>query len=132
MSTAQILFTPARIEELLHQSRVNNTREGITGLLIFRDGTFMQVLEGPQEAVERLYRKVKADERHYAVVTLFEGPITERRFPRWAMDFRNLRDPDVRKLPGFNEFDGVTFHPGELTTDPGLAFRLLKVFQEPG
>jgi len=129
MSTAQILFTPARMEELLSQSRRNNARDGVTGLLIFRDGTFMQLLEGPQEAVQIRFRKIKADERHYAVVTLFEGPIAERRFPNWSMDYRNLRDPEVRKLPALKEFDTEVFNSGELATDPSLAIQLVKVFQ---
>lgn len=130
MSTAQILFTPARIEELLSQSRTNNARLSITGLLIFRDGAFMQLLEGPQAAVEGLFRKIKADERHYAIVTLAEGPIPQRRFPRWSMDFRNLRDPAVRKLPGLHEFDDSVFNASELSTEPALAIQLLKVFQD--
>ncbi len=129
MSTAQILFTPARIEELLTQSRRNNTLAGITGVLIFRDGTFMQLLEGARDAVEAAFRKIKADERHYAVVTLIEGPIGERRFPKWSMDFRNLRDPEIRKLLEANDFDADAFNSGEIATDPSLAVQLLAKFQ---
>ena len=129
MSTAQILFTPARMEELLTQSRRNTARDEVTGLLIFRDGTFMQLLEGTREVIETRFRKIKADERHYAVVTLFEGPITERYFPTWSMDYRNLRDPEVRKLQALKDFDTEAFNSGEFATDPSLAVHLLKIFQ---
>lgn len=129
MSTAQILFTPARIEELLTCSRAKNARLGITGLLVFRDGTFMQLLEGPQAVVEALFRKIKADERHYALVTLIEGPVPQRSFPNWSMEFRNLRDPAVRKLPGFEEFDDTSLNAAEFSTDPSRAVKLLQIFR---
>lgn len=128
MSTAQILFTPARLQKLVEQSRANNARDGITGLLVFRDGNFMQILEGPQPAVERLFRKIKADERHYAIVTLNEGPITKRNFPDGSMEFRNLRDPSVRRLPAFAEFADTPLSPTEFSAEPALALSLLKIF----
>ena len=130
MSTAQILFTPARLQELLEQSRTNNARDGITGLLVFRDGAFMQILEGPQPAVQRRFRKIKADERHYALVTLSEGPIAQRSFPDWSMEFRNLRDTAVRRLPAFEEFVDMPLSPTEFSAEPALALNLLKVFRD--
>jgi len=62
VSTAQVLFTAPRMEELLAKSRTSNARQQITGLLLYRDGAFMQFLEGPEGAVERLFRRIKADE----------------------------------------------------------------------
>jgi len=130
MSTAQVLFTPARLEELLTRSRANNARLGITGILAFRDGAFMQFIEGPQIAVETLFRKLKVDERHYAIVTLAEGPVSHRRFPRSPMDFRNLRDPAVRLVPGFEEFRDTSLTDTEFAYEPARAVRLLRLFQD--
>lgn len=133
VSTAQVLFTPPRMEELLVQSRANNARQQITGLLLYRDGAFMQFLEGPEAAVERLFRRIRADERHFAVVTLSEGVVPQRRFPDRPMDFYNLRDRAVRQLPGFaEEFLETTLSMAEFGDEPDRAMQLLRVFEQGG
>lgn len=129
ISTAQVLFTPPRMEELLTASRQSNARHQITGLLLFQDGAFMQFLEGPATAVERLYRKIKVDERHFAVVTISEGEVSARRFPNRPMDFRNLRDRAVRQLPGFAEFSETSLSMSEFIDEPDRAMQLLSLFE---
>jgi hypothetical protein len=129
ISTAQVLFTPTRLEELVSASRIQNARLGITGQLLFRDGAFMQWLEGPADAVEKLWRKIRTDERHYAVVTLSEGSIRERHFPESPMGFRNLRDPAVRQLPGFDEFRDTPLSTTEFSSEPARAVRLLALLK---
>ncbi|WP_340264256.1 BLUF domain-containing protein [Sphingobium mellinum] len=59
----------------------------MTGLLLFNGKRFLQVLEGPREAVERVYDRVCADGRHCAVVKLRETAIAEREFGNWAMAY---------------------------------------------
>ncbi|MCD2325281.1 BLUF domain-containing protein [Sphingomonas sp. IC-56] len=79
---------------ILEKSRVNNTRDSITGLL-YSDGTrFLQALEGPAEKVQAAYTRIKADPRHRAVVMLSERAIEEREFGDWAM---------AHKTPGSDE-----------------------------
>ncbi|EDY19180.1 BLUF domain protein [Chthoniobacter flavus Ellin428] len=129
VSTAQVLFTAPRMEELLTKSRASNARQQITGLLLYRDGAFMQFLEGPEGAVERLFRKIKADERHFAIVTISEGAIPQRRFPDSPMGFHNLRDHAVRALPGFAEFAETSLSMSEFCDEPGRAMQLLGVFE---
>ena len=129
VSTAQVLFTPPRMEELLVRSRENNVRHQITGLLLYQDGAFMQFLEGPEAAVERLFRKIRADERHFAIVTISEGAIPCRRFPDCPMGFRNLRDRAVRQLPGFEEFEDTMLSTAEFSQEPDRAMQLLRVFE---
>jgi hypothetical protein len=129
VSTAQVLFTPPRIEELLATSRANNARDHITGLLLFRDGAFMQFIEGPEAAVERVFRKIKADERHFAIETISEGSIPRRRFPGSPMGFCNLRDHAVRQLPGFAEFSDTMLSTAEFASEPERAMQLLRLFE---
>ncbi|MBB5710404.1 BLUF domain-containing protein [Sphingomonas xinjiangensis] len=70
---------------ILATSRVNNTRDSITGLL-YSDGTrFLQALEGPADKVQAAYTRIKADPRHRAVVMLSEREIETREFGEWAM-----------------------------------------------
>jgi hypothetical protein len=57
---------------ILTAARVNNARIGVTGMLLYHDGNFMQVLEGPPDVLDALYQRVCADPRHHGVIKLHE------------------------------------------------------------
>lgn len=82
-------FTDNDLTDLLIKARKNNSSLGITGMLIHREGNFIQVLEGEELAVKNLYEVIKADRRHDGVIIMSEGEVQERQFGSWAMDFRN-------------------------------------------
>ena len=75
------------IESILETSRVNNSRVGVTGALMFNSGCFAQVLEGPREAVEAVFERIQQDERHGDVSLLAFGPVADRAFETWSMGF---------------------------------------------
>jgi hypothetical protein len=75
---------------ILRQSKANNPTIGITGVLCFSDGIFLQVLEGGRSAVNRLYNRIAADPRHTAVEVLLYEEIGERRFASWSMGQANM------------------------------------------
>ncbi len=75
------------INRILAASRRNNSRESITGCLLFSEGCFAQVLEGSREAVERTFERIQTDDRHSDVIVLQVGPVEERDFPAWSMAF---------------------------------------------
>ncbi len=77
----------ADVREILAVSRVNNARDEVTGGLLFSEGCFAQVLEGPQDAVEAAFERIQCDPRHCDVVVLQSGPVTKRDFPDWSMAF---------------------------------------------
>lgn len=77
----------AAIRSILATSRENNARDGITGGLLFSEGCFAQVLEGPLDAVENAFERIQCDERHSEVTVLQSGPIATRDFPNWSMAF---------------------------------------------
>ena len=77
----------AHIRGILAVSRRNNARDGITGGLLFSEGCFAQVLEGPLDALETTFERIQCDERHSDVTVLQSGPITARDFPDWSMAF---------------------------------------------
>ena len=58
ISSARRLFTTEELRDLLAVSRRNNAREDVTGMMLYRGGSFMQVLEGPQDAVLDLYQRI--------------------------------------------------------------------------
>src|SRR5258706_15801183 len=81
---------PEGVTAILKGSRENNLAKGISGVLVFSDGIFLQVLEGGRDAVSALYNKIAQDKRHRDVVLLGYDEIPERRFAGWPMGQANL------------------------------------------
>lgn len=73
------------LAEILKVARSRNAELGVTGALMLYDDWFAQVLEGPQDAVEALYDRIKTDPRHDAVRLNEAGPVGKRLFGKWAM-----------------------------------------------
>lgn len=73
------------IAEILAVSQRNNDRDHLTGALAINDGWFLQVIEGPKDALDRLLKRLDADPRHKAVEILQRQPITDRLFDAWSM-----------------------------------------------
>ena len=90
--------TAPEIERILHVARRNNDDQGITGALLYSDGCFAQVLEGPLAAVEAIFEKIELDARHRDVAILHFKPIEKRCFGEWSMAFAGSIDPDALKL----------------------------------
>ena len=82
--------SPAAIEAILAQSRQHNPSSGITGVLCYGGGIFLQALEGGRSAVSALYGHIQRDPRHTDVELLHYEEITERRFGGWTMGQVNL------------------------------------------
>ncbi|HVR76154.1 MAG TPA: BLUF domain-containing protein, partial [Planctomycetota bacterium] len=80
VSSAVKPFSQPALVKLLEKSHVNNAKRGITGMLLYKDGNFMQVLEGEEEAVRALYARIALDPRHRGLITLLQGPQAERQF----------------------------------------------------
>jgi hypothetical protein len=75
---------------ILRQSKANNPGIGVTGVLCFSGGIFLQVIEGGRSAVNRLYNRIAADPRHTEVEVLLYEEIGERRFASWSMGQANM------------------------------------------
>ena len=75
---------------LLRQCRDSNNKRGITGMLLYQNGTFMQILEGEKQVVLDLYDEILKDDRHTGVHTVLTGDIEARNFEDWSMGFFNM------------------------------------------
>ena len=75
---------------ILKKSKANNPKAGVTGVLCYSEGIFMQVLEGGRVAVNLLYNRIASDARHSDVVLLHYEEIAERRFAGWSMGQVNM------------------------------------------
>ncbi|RYG70711.1 BLUF domain-containing protein [bacterium] len=106
--------------ELLRQSRVKNEAGGITGLLLYREGLFMQLLEGPEGAVRSCYERICRDPRHHDILMLLEKPSRQRLFGGWAMAFEKIEKAldqgNGDDLEGFSQFLSHPFSPTEFGT----------------
>ena len=90
--------------ELMAEARRINTERDITGLLLHREKSFYQVLEGTEAEVMRTFASIEKDERHSAVDVLFDGEIEEREFADWRMGFLNLDGVELETLQGYSDF----------------------------
>jgi hypothetical protein len=89
-SRAAAPITADMVHAILRQSKTNNAKHGITGVLCCSDSLYLQVLEGGRGAVNRLYNRIVADPRHKDVELLSYQTIGERRFAGWSMGQVNL------------------------------------------
>ncbi len=87
--------------ELLKVSRKNNAKLGITGMLLFHDGLFLQILEGPEAEVMALYEKIKLNPKHRACRILAKVEVKNREFGQWAMGYQKA---EGSLALGFSQF----------------------------
>ena len=93
-------LSEADIQAIGEQSQRNNERLGLTGVLMASGGLFYQVLEGPDEAVDEVYRKIVEDGRHTDLLLLSTETGVNRLFPSWSMQTINLdASSHVRLFP---------------------------------
>ena len=120
-------FAAADLAELLLLARQHNARAGLTGMLLYAEGAFFQVLEGPAEAVDALYSKIELDTRHAKVTKIIHEPIRRRVFDAWTMAFSAMSREQMETIPGTNDF----FGQGKCFTDldAGRAKKLLAAFR---
>jgi acylphosphatase len=91
----------SELAALLTQSRKNNSESDITGVLMYADGTFIQVLEGEKKAVEHLFEIIQRDPRHKNVIEIVSGEEEKRTFPDWLMAFLTPESGKMTELAGY-------------------------------
>jgi len=128
-SRATKAFNRDELLELLARSRENNCKLGVTGMLLYKNGEFMQVLEGSEQTVLTLVAKIERDPRHKNVSKLLIGNCPERQFPYWYMGFSNLDTEEARNTPGYTEFLNTALAVG-LAADPTFCQRLMHLFKK--
>jgi hypothetical protein len=118
VSNAEFGILPQDIEGILSLSRKNNADLKVTGILVYADGVFIQVLEGDHKTIGDLYDKISDDRRHNKVALISDQFCNERTFPGWSMAY--LSESAVR----VGEWAGV---PGVINSE-----ELLEILIENG
>ena len=103
-SKETVAFDNDMIVELLALARARNKSLGITGMLVYCEGSFLQVLEGDEQAVLDLYTHIEGDERHAQAVKIIQESIATRGFRDWSMGYAALPRSELGKIEGMNDF----------------------------
>jgi len=127
-SAATRRFEAADLTALLQESRQHNEEAGLTGMLLYAEGSFFQVLEGAPGAVEALYARIERDKRHEHVTKIVAEAIPRRSFAHWTMGFSQMSRQELALISGTNDFfgDSSCF----LDLGSGRAKKLLAAFRE--
>lgn len=116
------------IIKLLENARAKNARLGITGMLLFQNGSFFQILEGSPEAVDQLYHEIEQDDRHTKEVIIIREPIPKRSFGEWTMGYSKISPQELNEIVGLNDFFSEGLSLTELGS--GRAKKLLSAFRD--
>lgn len=111
---------------LLAQSRDKNAHHDITGMLVYDNGSFLQVIEGPEDEITPLFARIQQDERHDRVRMLSTKAVTEREFGDWAMAYARP-DGAAGADDGYLEYEAAHDQLGFDTSEAG---HLLSLFQD--
>ncbi len=127
-SAATRHFETAELTALLQAARKHNDGAGLTGMLLYTEGSFFQVLEGVPDAVEALYARIELDKRNDQVTKILTEAIPDRSFADWTMGLSQVSRNELALIAGTNDFfcGSSCF----LDLDPGRAKKLLSAFRE--
>lgn len=101
VSTSIEPLSKEQLLEILTTSRVYNQKYLISGVLLYAEGTFIQVLEGDEYEVDQIFAKIMTDRRHKNIIKLINSPISHRSFADWLMGFSSLEEQEAANLLGY-------------------------------
>lgn len=102
VSTATRSLSEKELSHLLDRARTRNSQEGVTGVLLYAHGNFIQYLEGPASGIAAVYAVIKADSQHHGIIELMRETIQSREFSHWSMAFRNISAYGLASPPGID------------------------------
>lgn len=121
-------FSQDGIVDLLSKARTKNASLGITGMLLYDDGSFFQVLEGEEAALDQLFSEISDDKRHQQVAKIISEAIPKRQFSDWSMGYAAISSDELKTIEGMNDFFTEQNCLAEI--DAGRAKKLLKAFAQ--
>lgn len=127
-SVASQKMTDSDLKALLKTSRANNASLGITGMLLYLDPFFIQVLEGDEDVINQAFQTIKNDMRHHKVSIIYKKLISHRLFPDWTMGFNKINRESIENLEGYSDFlqkPSIEF----FSQSPNKVIELLNLFK---
>jgi hypothetical protein len=116
---------------LLQQCLGNNEASGVTGMLLYGNDTFLQVLEGEEAIVDTLVDKIRKDARHSEIRFLYRRPLERRQYTDWSMGFKRVSAQGLTAVGGVSEFGAQDFNFDYLTEHEDVVETLMERFRVP-
>lgn len=120
----------AALAAILESAVRHNREDGITGMLLYSGGNFLQVLEGAHAQVHATFERICQDPRHRNITVLTEEEVAERHFSHWSMGYRQLGAQEVAQFPQYAPYFQFGFTTAALDAKPGVALELLELFSK--
>ena len=130
VSSATQLMSEADLIHLLDQARNRNERLNVTGMLLYAEGNFIQVLEGKAENVEEIFESILNDDRNEGTIVIEKENIKERDFADWSMGFRNLTNDKGTLTKGYSNFLDSKMTQEEININSNEIIGLLYQFKK--
>lgn len=131
LSWATAPLTNKQLQHLLVCARQRNTQLAVTGILLYGNERFVQVLEGEEEAVQAVYAHIRRDARHQNILTFANKPTAQRAFTDWAMAFQPITSQQFDDVVGHLGPPNTSLHLAGLSCSDGQLFDLLRSFVLP-
>lgn len=116
------------LKDLLIKARDKNQQKDITSMLLYRNGFFVQALEGEKRNVENTFEIIRQDPRHHNLIVLYNFKIYKRSFEDWSMGFSVIDDEAIKSIDGFNDFLNKPFSIDYFKHNPSHVMTLLNRF----
>ena len=130
VSVATTPFSESELVELLKKSRKYNAARGITGLLLYNESNWCQLLEGEKKDVLALVDKIRADPRHHGLIVVLQQEHSGRQFADWAMGFEKLDSSKPFKVPGYTSFHDLPMTSEQFLLNPAKSLQFLIHFKD--
>ena len=127
VSRASKTWSEDELAALLQNIRPKNHARGVTGMLLYDQQSFLQILEGAEDVLQELFAQIQRDTRHHQIVTILQKPIPKRQFPDWSMGFESVSADQLSKVDGLNDFFGEKACLADI--DKGRALKILTAFE---
>jgi hypothetical protein len=116
------------LKAILASSVKHNSLNGITGMLLYYRGGFMQVLEGDESVVMETYARICNDKRHHHITTLTITEVQQRHFDKWTMGYKHIDANEIAKFPQYAPIFDFNRQASAIKATPGLALEMLLLF----
>jgi hypothetical protein len=131
VSRAAEALTQESLLALLQQCLANNEASGLTGMLLYGNDTFVQVLEGEEAVVDAVIPKIQQDPRHSKVHFLYRKPIAQRQYTDWSMGFKRVSAQGLSDGVGLSAFGPKDFNFDYLIEHEAVVENLVEHFRQP-
>ncbi len=120
VSSASKPLSEDQLEALLLSARAKNESSGISGALLYHDGSFFQYLEGPESEVDVAFARIKASHQHHGIIQLLRRPVESRHFEGWHMGFAHAPKSVMLKLSQASWISALSQNVGSENATGGI------------